>query len=283
MADEHKLIRDSVLKLTGVKIDEDKVYLFEARLSEIMKEYGLTTYDQVAAKIDAGSDQVFLDKITEKITTHETRFFRDESIFDALVMQIVPEWLEKNAINRLNLTGQKLKIWSAACSTGQEPYSLQMMISEKMPDIANITQILGTDISRETVERAQKGVYSRFEVERGLPPALLEKYFVQNGNQYSISENIKSHTTFKKHNLITEAFPGPFDVIFCRNVAIYFEAEARKKIYENLRNALRPDGVLILGSSENLAGYMNNYIVREFGLARYYEMNASQVTIFKRT
>ena len=156
-----------------------------------------------------------------------------------------------------------------------------MLLKEKMPDIANITRILGTDISQETLDKAKKGVYSKFEIDRGLPENLADKYFTQEGAGYKISESIRSQVDFKKHNLISDPFPGPFDIILIRNVIIYFEDKVKLELYKKIKNIIKSDGILILGSSENLAGYMTDYILREFGLARYYEINSSQVTIFK--
>ncbi|MDH5656441.1 MAG: protein-glutamate O-methyltransferase CheR [Spirochaetia bacterium] len=282
MVDEHTLIREALQTLTGVKIDPDKIYLIETRLKDILSEYSLSSFDQMAQKIKEGTDQNFLNRVTEKITTHETRFFRDESIFDALVVQIIPEWLEKRGISRMNLEGERLDIWSAACSTGQEPYSIMMMLHEKMPDIAAITRILGTDISQETLDKAKKGVFTKFEVDRGLPEPILNKYFTNEGTGFKCSDKISSHIQFQKHNLVSDPFPGPFDIVFLRNVAIYFDDNVKKEIYSKIKKITKPDGILVLGSSENLSGYMTDFILREFGLARYYEINSSQVTIFKQ-
>jgi len=281
MPDQHELIREALQTLTGVKIDADKIYLIETRLNDILTDYSLETFDRMAAKIKEGNDPVFLSRVTEKITTHETRFFRDESIFDALVMQIIPEWLEKKGLSRMTLGNARLDIWSAACSTGQEPYSIMMMLKEKMPDIAAITRVVGTDISQETIDKAVKGIYSKFEVERGMPENLLPKYFSQEGAGYKINESLRQNIQFKKHNLIADPYPGPFDIVFIRNVAIYFEDSVKKDIFKKIRNVTKPDGILVLGSSENLTGYMTDFILREFGLARYYEINSSQVTIFR--
>lgn len=269
----------SILKLTGVHLEDSKLYLLEARLSEIMKEYNLVSYDQVAMKLEKRDDRVFIDKVIENITTHETRFFRDESVYDAFILQIIPEWFDKNRITPLNLKGTKLQIWSAACSTGQEPYSIAMMLLEKFPQLAGSISILGTDISKYTLDKASTATFTKFEVERGLPSSYLQKYFEPNGDKYILKKSVASCVSFKQHNLMTDPYPGQFDIIFCRNVAIYFTESARKEIYNKLKNALKQEGVLMLGSSESLMGYIDNYVLRDFGLARYYEF-ASNVTFF---
>ena len=283
MGNEHQKLRETIHRITGLKIEEDKTYLIETRLSDLMREYKLATYDDVSAILLAGTDKHFIDRVIEKITTHETRFFRDESIFNALLMQIIPEWMERKGITRSRVGAQTLKVWSSGCSTGQEAYSVAMMLSDKIPEIAAVTRILGTDISKETVDKAKNGIYTQFEVDRGLPEELKKRYFaaLPNGN-FQINEKIRSMAEFKIQNLISDPFPGSFDFIFFRNVAIYFTEEQRKILYLKMKNSLNPDGILILGSAESLSGYITDYITREYGLARYYELNASQVTIFKR-
>ena len=283
MGSEHTRLRDTIQKMTGLIIDEDKIYLIETRLNEIMKSYQLTSYDDVSKKLEEARDPVFTDRVIEKITTHETRFFRDESIFDALAMQIIPEWLERKGLSKTRVGGARLNLWSAGCSTGQEAYSIAVMLSEKLPEVAGITTITGTDISRETIEKAEKGIYTQFEVDRGMPEYLLGKYFRKVGDgSYQVVDSIRKMVKFERQNLIADPFPGGFDIVFFRNVAIYFSEEMRKKLYTKMKESLKKDGILVLGSAESLSGFMTDYILREYGLARYYELNASLVTIFKK-
>lgn len=270
----------AIERLTGMQIQEDKLYLLEGRLSDILKGAGIDTYDEAAVKLDLEPDSDFTNSIIDKITTHETRFFRDESIFDALVAQIVPEWLEKRGMKIKDASSAQLKIWSAGCSTGQEAYSVIMMLKEKIPGIVNNLQVYGTDIGAETLEKARAGLYSKFEVDRGVPPHLLNKYFDQEGDRYRIKSDVRDHVKFDHLNLVTDRYPTGFDIIMCRNVAIYFPDPLRRTVYEKIRQAANKDGVIILGSAESLNGYIENFIVREFGLSRYYEVNASQVTLF---
>jgi len=277
---ETNLVR-SILTLTGVNITPDKFYLLESRLNDVMDEYGFKTFDEASYHLENGRDSDFAESVIEKITTHETRFFREETVFDALVLQIIPEWMEKNKITILNPGNCQMEIWSAGCSTGQEPYSIAIAIAEKFPSLAKNISILATDISGPTLTRAERGVFSKFDVERGMPPHLLRKYFHEVNSEYQICDEIKQMVRFQRHNLISSPAPGAFNAIFCRNVCIYFQDHVRKSVYEILCSSLRPDGSLVLGSVESLHGFVSNYIVRECGLARYFEINSSSVTMFQ--
>lgn len=308
MALEHARLVTAIHKLTGVFLEDDKLYLLESRLGELMKKHGVATWDAVAGALETNSDKDFVDAVVDRITTHETRFFRDESIFDALAMQIIPEWLKRTGVNAEGILGNTVNVWSnaggttisgsidpaggiggprlnlwcAACSTGQEPYSISMLLHEKLPRVAAITAITATDISRDTIRRARQGLYTRFEIDRGLPDNYRQRYFAAEGENFRINEAMRSSVNFGQLNLISDAYPGSYDIIFCRNVSIYFTDAQKKVLYQRLKSALKPDGVLILGSAESLSGYLENFVIREFGLARYYEVNASNVFIFKR-
>lgn len=268
--------------LTGVNIEPDKYYLFEHRFPEILKEFGLKDLADLLKHIENGQDKKLLSRVTEKITTHETRFFRDESIFDALVEQIIPEWKDRNAIVGNDIQYPPLKIWSAACSTGQETWSIGMMLAEFHPMLVRKTQIIATDISGETVERAIDGKYTEFEMSRGLPEKFRAKYFENTEGGARIKKFLLPATEFRTLNLLQDPAPDRFDIIFCRNVAYYFAPEARETLFKKMQGALKKDGVLVLGSAESLSGILSDYVLREFGLARYYEMNTANVTIFAR-
>jgi len=275
-------IAAAIKRLTGLHIEPEKYYLFEHRFPEVMKEHGITDFDQLLSAIEKGADHKLLGRVIEKITTHETRFFRDESIFDALAEQILPEWKDRNALPGNSLTYNPLKIWSAACSTGQEAWSIAIILAEFHPQLVKKAQIIATDISQESVERASTGRYTNFELSRGLPEKFRRKYFSEVEGGAVINRTLLPAIDFKTHNLITQPAPDKFDIIFCRNVAYYFDHDARKKLFEKMQSALKTDGVLVLGSAETLSGYLTNYVLREFGLARYYELNTAQVTIFPR-
>lgn len=278
----HAALRSAIHKRTGVALEEDKIYLVEARLSDLMREYSISSYDDMAHAFENTSDPEFFNQVVDRITTHETRFFRDESIFDAFVVQIIPEWFEKRGITRANPGSTPLDIWSAACSTGQEVYSLAMLICEKYPEFAKKVRFLGTDISIPTLEKARNGIYSAFEMERGIPDHFRSRYFNSVPGGMQIAQSIRAMVEFRVLNLVSDSYPASFDIIFCRNVCIYFTEEEKKRVFSRLASVLKPDGILVLGSAESLGGYCSNYVMRECGLARYYEMNNSSVTMFKQ-
>jgi chemotaxis protein methyltransferase CheR len=275
-------IANAIKRLTGLHIEPEKYYLFEHRFPEVMKEQGIASYAALLQEIEKGANQKLISRVIEKITTHETRFFRDESIFDALVEQIIPEWKERNIQGGGDGQYPPLKIWSAACSTGQEPYSIAMMLAEFHLQLVRKTQIVATDISEESVARAVQGRYTTFELSRGLPEKFRKKFFSETEGGAQINRTLLPAIDFKTMNLVTEPAPDRFDIIFCRNVAYYFAPDLRLALFQKMKAALKPEGVLVLGSAESLNGILTDYVLREFGLARYYEMNTANVTLFAR-
>lgn len=276
---EHILLADCIQQSTGVVL-HDKPYLFENRLGPLMKEYGLKTFDEVARCFSANTDVGLHERVVETMTTHETRFFRDEHVFDAFNDQIVPEWLARQREESGGQALPELRIWSAACSTGQEPYSIAISILEKSPGLAKRVRIVATDLSAPTLKRAVEGRYSAFEVQRGLPAHLLERYFSKDQSLYVAKDVLRRMIEFRTQNLVSDPAPGRFDIVFCRNVAIYFTAAERTRLYQKISNSLSRDGVLVLGSAESPTGYYDHFVRRERGLAQYYEMNMSRVTWF---
>ncbi|MBS0619036.1 MAG: protein-glutamate O-methyltransferase CheR [Spirochaetes bacterium] len=275
-------IATAIKKLTGLHIEPEKYYLFEHRFADVMREYKLTAYGELLAAIENGGDRHLLSRVIEKITTHETRFFRDESIFDALAQQIIPEWKEAHAIPGDTLQYPELRIFSAACSTGQEVYSIAMILAEMHPTLVKKVRIIGSDISEESVAKARSGEYTEFELSRGLTEKYRKKYFISIAGGARIDKALLPAIEFRQMNLLADRVDQRFDIIFCRNVAYYFEPEARVALFEKMQRALVADGVLILGSAESLSGIMTDYVLREYGLARYYELNTVNVTMFAR-
>lgn len=280
MPEDYQEIRQTIYSLTGIQIGEDKIYLIDTRLNDLLIEYGLSSFREVARKMKADGEGAFTQKVIDKITTNETHFFRDRDVIRALIEQIIPEWMKRKNIQPFTATAERLDIWSAGCSSGQEPYSITMSIYERWPGFQAVVHLLATDISNQMLEKARRGFYSNFEIGRGLSEENLKKYFDPADGGYQLKEHIRNKVSFQYHNLISPAHTGQFDVIFCRNVMIYFSEEQKKKVIEKIRNSLKPDGVLILGSAESLAGYVENYIVRNYGLMHYYELNPSRVTFF---
>jgi chemotaxis protein methyltransferase CheR len=256
MTSELKLA--SLIKtMTGVHIAPEKYYLFEHRFAGLMEDYAISNYSEMAEKIAERRDIRFIDRVIEQITTHETRFFRDEGVFKMIAGKIIPRWRAQ----RKNVTGfpQKLRIWSAACSTGQEIWSIAMLIAEHFPDLAEHCELLATDISSESLVRAKSGIYSPFEISRGMPPHLLLKYFNPEGASFRVRRTILPSVQFTPLNLLTDTFPHGTDIVLCRNVALYFSDADRATLFGRIRRQIALGGTLILGASESIEGNPESY------------------------
>lgn len=241
-----------VMELCGILLDESKGYLIESRLAPIVAELKLASYSELVNRARTLRDRTLLTRIIDAITTNETLFFRDASPFEALQHKALPELLDAKAKTAYP---RRLRIWSAAASTGQECYSLAMVLHQLIPDIHKWdVNILGTDISDAALKQASSGVYSEFEINRGLKPELLSRFFTRQASSYKAKDELRGLITFGRQNLLEPfASPGPFDIIFCRNVVIYFTAQARKDIFHRLAKSLIPDGYLFVGSAESLS------------------------------
>ncbi len=261
----------AIYELTGIHLQEDKIYLLESRLPDLMKKYSLASFDEVAEKIQNRDNPDLLKEFINSITTQETYFFRDQSIYEALVHRIIPEWLLKNGGEEsIRARGIRLKIWSAGCATGQEPYSIAITIREFFPRLFDIIDIHASDISSVALDKAKRANYLEIEVDRGVEERIKEKYFKKTSYGYELVSEIKNPVRFSILNLHLDSYPREIDIVFCRNVAIYFHKEDRKKIYMKLKNSLKTDGVLALGSAENLFGFIDNFKIQEYKIARYY-------------
>lgn len=240
-----------VMELCGVYLDESKAYLIETRLQDLMQRSGCADYVEFARRARYGNDGKLTRQIVDVITTHETLFFRDEAPFAALRNKVLPDVFdraERAAIPR------RVRIWSAACSTGQEPYSIAMTIRELLPDTSRWDiMILATDVSDAAVQTASKATYQPHEIERGLPALKLNTYFQRDGQNWKVRDELRALVSFRRFNLHDSfAGLGTFDVIFCRNVAIYFTPEGRRSLFLRLADCLHPEGYLFSGSSELL-------------------------------
>jgi chemotaxis protein methyltransferase CheR len=269
--------------LCGVYLDESKGYLIEARLGELVKRSGCESYVEFARKARHDADSTVRTKIVDAITTNETLFFRDSSPFDALLNKVIPETIDSKAGTTY---AKRIRIWSAACSTGQEPYSIAMLLSEMLPDIASWDiNILGTDISDDVVARASRGWYTAHEIERGLSPARLHRFFQAESNGWKVMDSLRSLCSFERRNLLdADSARGKFDVIFCRNVAIYFTPEARKDLFLRLASALTPEGWLFVGSQESLRDLGPQFAPQQHCRAICYRPNysAAAASMLKR-
>lgn len=241
-----------IMDLCGILLDESKGYLIESRLAPLVAEFRCQNYSELVRQARVARDPKLLTRIIDAITTNETLFFRDVSPFEALQHKALPELIDAKAKTAYP---KRLRIWSAACSTGQEPYSIAMVLHELIPNIHSWDiQIRATDISDAALQQASSGTYSAFEIERGLRPELLSRYFTRNGGNYKVKDELRALVSFGVQNL-QQSFvnPGPFDIVFCRNVVIYFSAAARKDIFHRLANTLITDGYLFVGSAESLS------------------------------
>ena len=263
--DNFRFLCQTVYQDSGIVLDDSKSYLIEARLLPVAKDEGAASLDGLCNLIRAMGDRRVRDKVVEAMTTNETLFFRDLAPFDALQTDVIPELLEKQKGSRM------LRFWSAACSSGQEPYSLAMMWLE-MGNLASEIEILGTDLSEEILEKAKSGKYMQLEVNRGLPAKYLVKHFTRHNMEWEISSSIRSMVKWKKFNLKDNpTLMGTFDVVMCRNVLIYFDIETKKQILGNIRKTLAPGGYLILGSSETTLNLDETFARRQIGRAIVYQ------------
>ncbi|MBL8018267.1 MAG: protein-glutamate O-methyltransferase CheR [Leptospirales bacterium] len=273
---EEQAFADEILRITGMKLGADKAYLIEHRLRDLGSSLAA-----IAMELRVARDPVLVDRVVDRILTHETSFFRDEHIFQTLAKQIIPEWMKRKGMDPLKPQDVRLKIWSCACSTGQEPYSIVMTVNETFPYLTGNLQLLATDITEETLTRARNAVYTDFEMSRGIQPAIQDRYFEKHEKGFKMREQFTRHVTFSKLNLVSDPYPTGFDIIFCRNVLIYMDESVKQGIFAKLQASLKTDGILILGGAESVLGFLDNYVLRRHEQTHYYELNPSKVTFFK--
>jgi len=270
--DDINYVAKLVEQLCGVLLDDTKGYLVESRLGQLARDEGCKSYRELCDRARSTSDRTLQQKIIDAITTHETLFFRDNSPFEALQNKVVPDLIDAC----MRSTGSKrLRFWSAACSTGQEPYSLAMVLRETIPNFAtwNVS-ILATDISDAAVGTASRGWYATHEIDRGMRASLLAKYFAQKNGGWQVKDEIRAMVSFQKRNLLQPFSElGTFDVIFCRNVAIYFEMLRRRDLFVRLGERLTPSGVLFVGSSESLMDVGPRFVPQQHCRTTFYQPN----------
>ncbi|MEP7364683.1 MAG: protein-glutamate O-methyltransferase CheR [Acidobacteriota bacterium] len=237
--------------LSALELDEGKEYLVESRLAPVATEAGCTSLEALCTKLRSENGYGPLsNKVVDALTTNETLFFRDFHPFETLRLHLLPELIERRAALR------RLTIWSAACSTGQEPYSLAMLMNEHFPQLADWDiRITATDISPTVLAKARSGRYTKLEVNRGLPAVYLIKYFQSDNKDWVLKEHVRKMIDFRELNLIGSwAGMGMFDLIFIRNVLIYMNSPTKMGILGNMRKHMADDGSLLLGSAETLLG-----------------------------
>jgi chemotaxis protein methyltransferase CheR len=238
-------VRDVVRAESGVVLGADKEYLVESRLAPVVRQHEMDGLEALIARVRAGAAE-HRAQVVDALTTHETYFFRDVHPFDALRTKIIPDLLAERPQRRLTM-------WSAAAATGQEPYSLAMMLQEHFSSVP--VSIVATDLSRSCVEVGRRGSYSQMEINRGLPARLLVRYFDRDGLRWCVQDRVRAMVSFRELNLVRPwpALP-PMDVILLRNVLTYFDLDTRREVLRRAAAALRPGGVLFLGGSETTIG-----------------------------
>lgn len=243
-------LRAYLKQRSGLALTPEKRYLVESRLTPLCRRFCVDSLHDLIGALKVSRDPAMEKAVVEAMTTNETFFFRDRAPFDLFRDVLLPQAMQRKAAQR------RLRIWCAASSTGQEPYSLAMLVQEAAPRLAGWqVEIVATDLSTEVIEKAKLGLYSHFEAQRGLPVQLLLKYFTQVGEQWQIAPSIRQMVDYRPLNLLHgfEAL-GSFDVVFCRNVLIYFDAPTKADILGRLAACLQPGGALLLGAAETVIG-----------------------------
>ncbi|MFY8113424.1 MAG: CheR family methyltransferase [Rhabdaerophilum sp.] len=245
---------DFINKAAGIVLTTEKAYFVEARLSPVLREEGLPSIDELMTRAERG-DRRLAQRVIDALTTNETFFFRDKAPFDHFRNVIIPELVARRP------AGKPLRIWCAACSSGQEPFSLVMVLDELKAQLGGRqVEIHASDISEAILSKAKSGIFNQFEVQRGLPTKMLLQYFQKVGDNWQISPEVVKRVNFFKFNLLEEPKAlGTFDVIFCRNVLIYFDRPTRAKIFDKLADRLAPDGFLLLGGAESTFGVTDRF------------------------
>lgn len=237
-------------KRSGLIIADDKTYLVESRLNPIARRLGHASLDAMAEVLKAGKSPALEAAVVEAMTTNESSFFRDKTPFERLKSSVLPRLMAARADTK------RLSIWCAACATGQEPYSIAILLKEMEAQLRGWRiDILGTDISSAVLEKAKAGLYTQFEVQRGLPIQRLVRYFTQEGESWRLDASIRAMVQYRVFNLLDEfSALGTFDIVFCRNVLIYFDRDTKANVLNRLSKVLSGDGCLALGAAETLVG-----------------------------
>ena len=260
---------------SGLVITEQKAYLVESRLVPVARKRGLADLDDLLVAVRSKKDPNLNNEVVEAMTTNESFLFRDIKPFDSLKNAVLPEIVKARKAS--NAT--KIRIWSAACSSGQEPYTIAMLLKENPAILRGLqVEVVGTDLSSEILAKAREGIYTQFEAQRGLPIQLLLKYFTQVGEHWQINEEIRNSVQLHQANLLQDQRKlGKFDIVFCRNVLIYFETPTKAEVLNRIRAMLPEDGASFLGAAETVVGISDKFktIPRERGV--YATDNAASI------
>jgi chemotaxis protein methyltransferase CheR len=271
---EFSLWSSYVYSITRISLDATKGYLIETRLAPLLRETSSTSYKELLDKVTRDVTGALKRKVIGAITTNETSFFRDASPFELLRNKILPDLVDARARQLGKGRPMTLRIWSAASSTGQEVYSTAIVCKETLVDMNRFdVRILGTDISDKVIAQASYGKYTKLELDRGLTPDKLGTYFQPDGPDFKVRDPIRALTTFKTINLLEPySFPTKFDIIFCRNVAIYFSEADKRKLFDSISRVIAADGYLIIGSTESITGICPRFEAKRYLRSVFYQL-----------
>ncbi len=269
--DELAIWRRYIHETCGVYLDESKGYLVETRLAGLVRETGSLGYTELLNKVKCDAGNTLRTKVINSITTNETSFFRDASPFDLLQHKLFPELIDRR--NKAGLHPVPIRILSAACSTGQEVYSTAIVLKELLGDFHGYDiRILGIDISDRAVAQASYAHYTRMELDRGMDPATLARHFQPEGDRWKVRDELRATATFRRGNLLEPLVNvTPFDIIFCRNVAIYFTETDKIRLFRNLGNSMARDCALIIGSTESITGLCPEFEPKRYLRTVFYQ------------
>jgi chemotaxis protein methyltransferase CheR len=254
---DYDYLRKRLKERSGLVLSADKEYLVESRLLPVARKAGLASLAELVQALTRGNAEALMTAVVEAMMTNESFFFRDKTPFENFRSTVLP------ALTAARRASRSIRIWCAAASTGQEPYSLAMSLKEMEGNIAGWRiELIATDLSNEVLEKARQGIYSQFEVQRGLPIQLLIKYFTQVGDMWQIEPEIRAMVKYQQLNLLSDfSHLGTFDLVFCRNVLIYFDQETKINVLTRLSRVIAGDGYLVLGAAETVVGLTDSFKV----------------------
>lgn len=257
--------------ICGIYLDESKAYLLETRLGGLLREAGVHGFSEFYYKAKGDLSNTLRRRIIDAITTNETSFFRDTAPFELLRHKLIPELIDRRSKARVRPVS--IRIWSAACSTGQEVYTTAILIKELVGDVRGYDiRILGTDISDRAIAQASYGHFSTQDLDRGISNDRRPRHFMADGDRWKVRDEIRALTTFRRMNLLEPfAFPAPFDIIFCRNVAIYFAEPDKIRLFKNIGKCLASDGCLLIGATESIGGLCPEFEPKRYLRAVFYQ------------
>lgn len=254
---DYEFVRTLLRKEIGFDLGIDRQYLVVNRLVPIVAMFDCRDIGHLIDRVRQSQERRLIEAVAESMTINETSFFRGgQKLFDNLAQFMIP------ALQRTRSSTRRLRIWSGACATGQEPYSILITLLEQCPQLRDWNiEIVATDISERALQQARNGLFNQFEVQRGLPIQLLPKYFSKTGDHWQIAETLRRRVTFHRHNLLDSflRLGPPLDIVFLRNVLIYFEPSSKTELFQRLRQSMSPDGFLVLGETESTLGITNDF------------------------